>query len=458
MANFDSIATEIAAVYKIKYAEKRKFQNLIGRTSSLLRRTKIKLGGMGGKSFNFPWLVASSGNVGGSFTKVAAAAANNPTFVQPAVTTGKMFSSFTMSIPEVQQSLTDEMAFASIGQAKMRAANEASKKGWGISAYSLGYGEIGTCTTTSGSATITVDDSVISKIDLGMPLLFGTTTSLIPASYQNGGTAVTVSTISGNTVVLSGVLDASVAGAYIYLDGSQTSGGKTNIPTGLGAWTPYLNDRAGADWTSYIGTSFYGVDRSDFVERMAGNFYARTGGETAAEAIIQGLRLARNGGAETAVMYVNPLDYKEVYDGLSTKLSYFGMANGDGKGNNFSFGPQGFRFAFATNSLYTILDDPFCPRGYAFIVDDTDEDMFAFYAMTSADKVKQGDPSAADAPGVASIESADDPETKMYSMLLDNWISAVPAETDDGDGIRVSLNIFGNFALLRPAGCCVVKL
>lgn len=134
----------------------------------------------------------------------------------------------------------------------------------GKAAYGSGSGAIATVTGVS-STTITVGEDIV-NIEVGMELVTAATEL---GALRNSGTGCYVSSVnrSAGSFVINANTDSIASGDFLFIKGDRQAAAITansqNLKiAGLEAWNPYVAPTS--------GESFYGVDRSVDVSRLAG--------------------------------------------------------------------------------------------------------------------------------------------------------------------------------------------
>lgn len=446
----------LLTIYKTWYTND-KLANLLWRNSPVLKMiTKERVGG---KEYAFAMLYGRGGATSGDYTKAVANAASSAKNAEMKVQPGKVFTVFNINQLERLASKDQKGAYISAATDRMFAAAEGTRKTLAACLYGSGYGEVGQlqAAVNAGDSTLTLNYDAILKLDVGSK--FEVTSTTLASGALVAGGPFTVTAINGNTVTFSPVAPAGgfIDDGWVELEGGRDGSGNPNMPTGLAAWIPSVADRTGGTWTTYIGTSFYGTTRSIAVERLAGSFYKRDSGnnEKYSSALSNGVKLARRAGGVPNMIIVNDDDYKTIIDELEANTTYWQSINsGDKKGKNEVVkGISDMSFAFSTSWVQYMVDDPYCPKGTAYILD---KDTFKFIALSNAEKV-MGDNVSGNEPGKDSVESIGEPSFN-YDLLIDDFLDVRPAsDTSEGPGARVSLSVYGNFICTNPASNCVVR-
>lgn len=435
-------------------------ENLLMRNSPVVKninKTRVE-----GKQQNFSALYGRGGAVSSKATQATAKALTNSRNAEFVVTPGQLFSVFTYNLKEVQASLSKKGAYMKIAGNKAFAAAEAFRKTLAAAFYGRGYGELQVlgsanaavvaAASANDSITLELADSVIMKIDVDSDLVFKTS---VASTTESG--LFTVTAISGNKVT--GTLTTAYAGAgatdIIALRGSMDASGNPNLPMGIDGWLPIVEARneAGSVWPSFKAVTFMGVNRSVNVEALAGNFYYNSA-NTTYKADVEGLmRKVRRHGGQGDMIIMNDADWQKVADEIQSTNTYFTQTSTRSR-RQANIGMDKLSASFSTNFIDNIIDDPYCPEGKFYIIDKADVELWAY---TNAETV-QADGIEGNNPGKQDVESYENKgeEDSPFKLKIDDFISVAPgAQTDDGDAVRVTYNLYGSFVLMNPANAGV---
>lgn len=448
----------LLTIYKTWYTDE-KMENLLFRSSPLAKI--IKKTRVGGKTYNFAALYSRGGAAAGDMTvAVTQAAGGTSKNAEFAVTTGQLFSVFNITQQEILASQNVRGAYVPAAVNKTFAATDAFRKIFATSLYGMGYGEIGlavVATTVVGSNTVDfVDKSLIVKLDIGS--VFRVTNGALPSSTLR--TSVnTVTAISGTTVTFTATaIETWAATDWVELNGCR-DGSTPLLPVGLRGWLPDLASRTGGTWSTYIGTSFFGTDRSVYADRLAGNFILRNSGasEKYTDAIVRAIEAVRIAGGDPKLLVLSPYDWRYIVTEIQAQQTYFNQQNFGGKAskteNTVAKGLADMSYMFSTSWVDKVMDDPFCPQGVAYILD---EDVLEFACLSNVDKPLD-DGITPGAPGSPAVDQTGAPEMQ-YKFIIDDYITIQPgANTVNGPAAQVSLNMYGAWCVRNPAHCAVVK-
>ena len=450
-------SNELEALLKTWYRDG--VESLFFRTSPVVKNIdKVRVGG---KEQAFAAMYGRGGAVSSKATQATAKAATNSKNAEFKVTGGQRFSIFTYNAKEVQASLSKKGAYMKLAGAKAFAAAQALRQTLAADFYGRGFGEfavlgsanaaIVAAASANDSITLTLPNSVIMKIDVDSDLIFKTS---VAATTENG--LFTVTAIQGNEVT--GTLSTAYAGAgatdVIALRGSMDASGNPNAPMGLDGWLPIVKGRDNTDatWNAYKATTFYGVNRSVNTDALMGNFYYKATNTKKADDIIGLLMACRRRGLdnENTMIVMNDADFKALADEIQTSNTYFTKTS-TAEQRKANVGLSGVTAGFNTSHIDEfIIDDPYCPEGKFYILD---KSTVEFWSMTNAETV-QADGIEGNNPGKQNPEEYEDKgkENDPFKLLVDDFVSIAPgAQTDDGDAVRVTYNVFGSFVVTNPS-------
>lgn len=439
--------------------------SLLWRASPVLR--DIVKNRVGGKTYNFAANYGAGGAAAGDATVAATNAASGTSkSVQFACTPGTLFSIFQVGAQELLAAENIRGAFVPVPVVKMYDGTAAFRRLFATALYGQGYGEIGQvvngATITQGASN-TLDMaqfSTVVKLDIGAQFIV--TNGATPGSTLRS-LVCTVTSINGTSVTFTASAGSNETWAntdWIEIYGCR-SGSTPLLPIGLAAWLPTIAGRSGGTWTTYIGTSFYGVDRSVFPDRLAGNYIARNTGasEKYVDCIVRALKAARNAGAGNNLwLIINPDDYSQVLSEVNGQTTYFqqtDIGKSKSKDNQFVRGFSDSAYMFNTSWVSKVYDDPFCPRYTAYIID---EETIEFAMLTNGETpVKDG--ITANDPGVQPVNGVSAPDLKnTYAFIFDDYVTIQPGSLAAGGPVtQVILQLYGTFALRAPGKNAVIN-
>lgn len=439
---------------------------LVPRNDPLLR--EVKFTKVEGKEQRFAALYSRGGAVSADFLVAknkAARTAKNAEFV---VTPGQLFSSYVFNAKEVQSSLSKRGAYMKIAGNKFFAANQAFRSTLAASLYGRGYGEIGLWTSPASAVDMVANTAYTLNLPLDATAKIDIDSSIVLKTTVAGAEAVEcvvtgIDEATGNVTVLPQAnYDVANSTTYVIalkgsMDGASGAAGNPIMPMGLDGWLPIVNGRKDGEsdtkWSTYIGTTFMGVNRSVAPDRLAGQFYQEASSSAKkSNSVTALLRKVRRAGGVPDIILMNEGDWYELAKEIETTNTLFTQTSEKGK-KKATMGFSDFAAAFSTNWIDNIYDSPYVPAGKFYILDKT---AIEYFVYTNADPVKDG--IDGNNPGKQDVMDADNKghEDDPFKLLIDDVLSVVPGEaTSDGESVRASINFFGSLAVTNPSVCGV---
>jgi hypothetical protein len=212
-------------------------------------------------------------------------------------------------------------------------------------------GRVGSSTTLASTTLVLDSPSDAVKFQIGDVIQFVTATT--GGSFRNGGASLTVNGVDRTAGTLTtsaniSTLNAVAAGDYIVKAGDYDLAMK-----GVGAWLPSVSPSS--------GDSFFSVDRSVDVDRLAG--WRQDGTNLGLrEGIIKLAGKIRQAGGQPDLVLMNDLKYSELLQSLEGQVQY---DNVKASGANISF--SGISFATAGGKM-TVLADRFVDDTSVFVL------------------------------------------------------------------------------------------
>lgn len=447
------------AILKESYSEK-EVQNLMERNSPTLAKIK-KVPGYG-KYYVIPMLYSRGGAVTSDFTKLTALISSTAKNKAMQVTFGQIFTGFAISPKEHLASESEPGAFIQLIREYYFASTEALRKTVGSAIFGMGYGDIAPVLSVDAvdQLYITMSQFGAMGLDIGSKVQFATGPT--PEGAYRAGGAVEVKSVTDNgddtvTVTFVSAYGALVAiGDWVELDGARDSTGAPLQFVGLRGWLPTIGNRTGATWLAYIATAFFGVDRSIYPSRLAGQFVLRdtVAGEKLSAALTRGVRAVRRAGGVPDMIVMNDVDFGTVIEEIKANQTQWQSINGPNAGGQLkaTSGISSLMFAFSSTWVQYVVDDPFCPIGFGYVLETESVGM----SMLSNKKPIDTEVPVTNEGGAPKISSQDMPPME-YRWNIDDLIATAPSDTVDGQGARITTQFFGAFFVRNPAHCCVVK-
>jgi hypothetical protein len=461
--------TSVLAVLK-EYYGVQDVEALVFRNSPVLKM--IRKERIGGKYIPLPMAAYGSGAVSADFNQVTQQAANSYTGVSMLVTPGRLFASFVLDPQEFLASQGDRAAFISVFALRAMLAMDDLRKVLASCLYHQGYLELGVVNAidTTNYLYVDVDPSTAMAVDPGSVLQFAPTpTGAFRGGTVQAGPSFVVSSIAqqatGNTrITFAAAFGAGLGvtiGDWLLIKGGRDINAGPNAPAGFGAWLPSLYYRGANSaanltaWNAYIGTSFFGVNRSSAPDRLAGQYIYRNVGanEPYTQAILRLVKQVRRGGGIVDLVIVNDDDFGFIMnEALANRTFYQEIQGGNSSGKNkVTQGIDQFQMNFSTSWINMVYDDPYCPKNTAYVLDTAAVRLFG---LSNASPILENIP-LNNAPGAPKASSQGEPTTN-FQFLVDDMYTTSPIDLQSGKGLRVDFQFFGNFAIVAPAHCgCV---
>ena len=441
-----AISTEagILAMLKTYYA-KEGLQNLLYRNDPLLK--DIKKERIEGKQANFSALYSRGGAVSANYLTAKKLATQTAQAKEFQVTPGQLFSACVFNNKELLASKSLKGAYINVASAKFFANAESFRKTMAVALYGSGHGELFTYAAAAtdtipasqavGSVqTFTFPKHAIMGIDIGSELEIKSS-----ADATSAINTLTVTKIDGVTVyakiATATTTAVALASDVVCISGCTDGSGNPLLPIGLDGWLP-----AGSISSS---DNFYGVNRSEARDRLAGTVITAGVGTAKYEAIEEGILALRRMGSLCDKIVMNDEDFLAMAKEIETK-TYFTKADG-GKKSKAVAGYDGFGFAVSSNWVDNVIDSPYCPKGKAYILS---SDTIELWTYTNAEKINDG--VAGNEPGKPDVAASDTVQDKPYQLLVDDMFTVSPGtDTADGAAALVALNFYGTFVITNPS-------
>jgi hypothetical protein len=240
-----------------------------------------------------------------------------------------------------------------------------------VQLYRKGTGSIGRVGSTSTTTLTLSEKADIVNFQLGMTI----DSDDVDGSGTVDGGQTLITGIDEDAGTLTAAANWTAGGHFsdndfLFPDGDYGAGSSRLAIMGLGAGAPTTSTTGWIPSTApSSGDSHLGIDRSTHgIRAYASRFAAVAGTHTISTAFQKGAaRLrTRQGRADTIMM--NPLDFNEFTDELGAKVVYERRPAIDSEGNEV--GQVGFDgiVIHTPAGRMTVFDDPFCPKGHAYIL------------------------------------------------------------------------------------------
>ncbi len=459
-------SAQLLATFKHYYTPDQ-MEQLLWRNSPAVK--KIEKRRVSGADYVFPMVTGRGGAVSGSGAVAVAKSATTSRTNSMTADHGNIFSAFQLTDKEARASVDDKGAFEPVGVTKLFTSSDALRKTIAAAFYGSAYGEVGRVqgAVLVGANTMIVDSATVAKIDVDTDFVVTTGPAIgndLPSDALIGGGTGTVYTVtqvdgdgSGNyTVTFTPVAPAAgfVDQSWICLNGFRDATNVAIGPMGLGGALPVFGNRTGAGWLAYIAILFQGLNRSTFVNRLAGGFVLRNiaGGESMTDTVTRAVRLARFQGGESDMIVMNDQDYAAVISEMEAQRFYWQSINTSGKGseNEVAAGIGQMSFMMASSWVKTVIDDPYCPIGTFYVLEMR---TVKWVGLTDMERATQ-DGVSDNAPGAPPVTKDGEVPTDRYGLNIDDILTLNPAAVgQDGAGIQGLLSVFGSFVVQNPAHC-----
>lgn len=459
IVNDQFIKSLLKTVY-LKGVYNDKYQN-----SPILSKIK-KDGWEGGKEIKYAAQYGNGGNFGSNYNAVATNQTGGVRNLEWTMEPGYLFGLFNINQPEILSSATERGAYMKALNNKMAACFDGISKTLAMYLYGGKAGvidQVKSATTLAATGnTLTITSAGAIKLDVGSRIVFAATTP--DGTLYGSGAYGTITNIDDNSItfdVQTGLVGVSlVAGDYIELYTARTGNSFTGIE-GLADIIPSFADRTGAAWTSYITTSFRGVDRSQAVSRLAGQFENssnHSGTTPLTDTLVALLKKTKRAGGINDIIVINDETFEKVGAELGLQRNLWQATNGtnaDKQKATAGFNDLGVAFSDAFVSRTVV--DPYCPENLAYMFELDD---LTLYDMGNV--AKAIDPVANDELGKADIESVGDAgfgDRVGAEINIDKLFTVEPGTSGVyGPELTIAANVFANFALRKTASAGVAKL
>lgn len=409
-----------------------------------------------GKSQNFPALAGFAGGVGASYDKAVGSAAQMGTVAQWQVTPGQVFGAVQFDSKEVLASRTNRGAFAKIADTKLFTTFDMVKKVLAACLYGRGYGELCASGYTTAITAGTPFDIALPECALmcTLPGMKLDLKSSITASVVNA--KLTVTDVGDNYITV--ISDTSVASPaatdIICIADSTSADGKPLLPVGLAGWLPNVAGRTGANWSTFINLPFFGVTRKANQAALCGAYVDDTNNNVSmTSTLTKVIRKIRRQGATTAFIIVNDEDRQQLNDELAATSRYITETKTSAsKGAKIGVGE--ISAVFSSSEVPEIIDDPFCPKGRAYIIGEGD---LKFWGYSNVDKALNTGV-AGNEPGVQEFSDEGDVAAKPYALLIDDILSLQPGVPgQNGPSTVIGITVYGSYVVTNAAHCGVAN-
>lgn len=328
-----------------------------------------KMEKFGGKNLPIPIIFGNPQNRSSSFA-VAKAGTSSSQLKDFVLTRAKDYSLAHIDNETLEASEGNANAFLEAAITEIDGAIHSAARSLGIALFGTGSGAIGQLAATSGVTTVITlaDVESVTNFEVGMVLVLSTANG--GGTVKTGTTAVTgIDRDLGTITVATSLATFTAVGAvndYIFPNGDYDAKIK-----GLRAWLP---DSAPSS------TTFFSVDRTSDVTRLAGVRY-----DASAQPIEEGLisaasRVAREGG-KPDVCFMSYAKYADLEKALGSKVQYIDLKI------NAEIGFRGIQINGPRGPIRVVADQN-CPNDRAFMLQ---MDVWKLYSLGKAPKILDTD-------------------------------------------------------------------
>lgn len=426
----------------------------------------------GGKEIKYAAQYGNGGNFGSNYGLISTNQTTGVRNLEWSMEPGYVFGLFNIDQPEILSTAEDRGAYMKAISNKMAGCFDGLSKTLAMYLYGGKTGTIDqfktgfTLAATGNVATITSAGAI--KLDVGSRFVIasaGSDGAAVPTSPLISNVICTVTNIDDETITF----NASTAGAtvyvgdYIQLYSARTGNSYTGIE-GLADILPSIGDRTGSAWNTYIATDFRGVDRSEAVSRLAGQFVkaAGSGNTRLTDALVSLLKKTKRAGGINDVIVINDETFSKIGEELGIQKNLWQATNGGvAEKQRATAGFNDLGVAFEDAFINRTKVDPFCPEGKAYMFEMDDLKLYDMGNVSKAlDKVGN------DSLGKHNIEDVGDGgfgDVVSSQINVDKLFTVMPnanASADNvyGPSLTISANVYANFMLRRTASAGVANL
>lgn len=342
--------------------------NMVYKDNPLLAMI-AKMEQFGGKNLPIPIIY---GNPQGRSATFATAQANktNSLLKDFVLTRNSDYSLASISSEVLEASKGNANAFMEAATTEIDGAIQAATRSLAIALYGTGSGSIGQCNaSTTGTSLQLKNAEDVTNFEVDMELVFSTANG--GGSVKAGRVAITdIDRDTGELTVQALSAIASGAGVaandYIFVEGDYDLKVK-----GLRAWLPD---------TAPSATTFFGVDRTADVTRLAGIRYDASAFPIEEGLISAAARVAREGG-KPDMCFINYSKYADLEKALGSKVQYIDLK---------ATAEVGFRGMLINGPRgpIKVIPDQNCPSDRAFMLQ---MDVWKLYSLGKAPKILDAD-------------------------------------------------------------------
>lgn len=416
----------------------------------------------GGKEIKYAAQYGNGGNFGSNYGLIANNQTTGVRNLEWSMEPGYVFGLFNIDQPEILSSADERGAYMKALENKMAGAFDGLSKTLALYLYGGKAGVIDKVkegfTLASTGNTIKITSAGAIKLDLG--------SRFVIASEGADNTATPTSALLNAVCTVTGIDDETITfnasaagetvyvGDYIELYSARTGNTFTGIE-GLADIIPTFGNRTGTAWENYIKTDFRGVDRSQAVSRLAGQFVkaGSTGDTRLSDALVSLLKKTKRAGGVNDIIVIND----ETFANVAKEIDYQKMQGTNGstaEKQRFTAGLNNLGVAFEDAFINRTVVDPYCTEQVAYMFDKEDLKLFDMGNVSKVlDKVANDSLGKPEIEGTGDAGIGDVVESKINFDKLFTVMPNGNASADNifGPSMTVSANIYANFMLRRTA-------
>lgn len=380
---------------------------------------------------------------------------------------GYMTGMFDINMPEILTTAEERGAYMKALANKMAGLFDGMSKTLAMYLYGGKYGVID---QVKEDTTLAVGTKVVLPITSAGAIKMDLGTRFVIASAGTSETALPSSNLISEVFEVEAIDDESITftpktfsgtiykGDYIELYGARNGASVQGIE-GLPELIPSYMDRDGAIWDNYIQTAFRGVDRSQAVTRLAGQFESvknHSGDSKLTDTLVSLLKKTKRAGGLNNIVIVNDETWDKIGAELGIQRNLWQATNSGENKNKFTAGYSELATAFGDAFIGRTVIDPYCTENKAYMLDTDD---LAFYDLGNVGKVIS--PVSNDQLGKASIEAvgdqgiSDQPSLKINIDKLFTITEGVAGSY--GPAVSIAAHVYGNYIMRRTSSAGVAS-
>lgn len=332
--------TSFAPALKEHYTDQR-IENMVYKNQPFLALLK-KYEKFGGKDMPIPLQYANPAGRSATFS-VAQTNKLASKYVAFALTRARDYAVASIDNETIEASVGDANAFMEAATREIDSALHAVSRSMGHSLFGSGSGSIGRCVGTTSPITLVNPEDIV-NFEVGMVLVANDEDNA--TSLRSGSHIITGVNRDAGTYTFTGTITSLTASDFLFVEGDP--GAKIS---GLAAWVPPA---------APTSASFFGVDRTVDITRLAGVRQVATTKPIEEALIDLATRIGREGGTPDHC-FMSFGNYGNLVKALGSKVQYIQHKVGE-----ISF--DGVMVHGAPKGAIKVIPDFNCPSNYAWMV------------------------------------------------------------------------------------------